>query len=1263
LRLIALILFLIFLSGIIAPILSEREKNDWSDTLVDKIDFVANSINRAFEIKTDHLISAGRGLKTELRAGSVPESSNKSLFFKLLNDRKYTELSIQLYDKTNKLLAWNSEPVLKNDELYKLERYTGQSFFSSRKLITYLSFLDTLKTGEDYLFMIISLPVDKHYSLSQKNTEYETLTDSLSNVLSTRIDFKYSASAPVSRDGRKYSFSVLNNFMNKIGVATFDKPSLDNELDGIQKEIILVQYSLVLLIIIIAGIWLRGYIFGYKRKLFRFISISLFLIVFRILLFEFDIPTSFIDGSINDPAHFSSVFAFGMVRSPLEFFVTIIFLLIVVLSGYYFAVKYFEENNGTEKKNFLRSTFIAIVLAFLYLLSLRGLGAAIRSVIFDSTIRYFKEFALIPSPPIFLMIFNILILGFCSVLFSIILLRFILFQFRWKGNRTGVKYLLLIFLFFQISGWLFDLIQREPQGTPLIRIIYISITFLLVYLIIFQDKKTGIIFVYYAFAASIVSLILLTYYNSRIERESLKTTAHELTRMNEDLVRFMVFQTLVQIQQNERTLNSFSQSNNLSSDAFILWTGSLLYRQGIPSAINFFDRSNNFIGGYQTGKIVPFHSIRSRLQEMPDSLKIIKEADLYGDRINFTGIIPVKRDDVSIGYAVVSAIYSDNYFSYDDLPKILDRQRAEISNAVNFSKLKIFDFQNGELIRSYGGVTLSTAEQKEIMNAQFSSYSESWMNLGIKNENHLVYLFKVKLPSKEKIIAVALEEKNFSWNLSDFFKVLFVHTLIITSLIILFAAVRFKKTKIVFTSYRTRLIGAFLFISLIPLIIIALYFRDITEKKNTQLIEKRLTEMSEQVKFYLNLYSSGNTLDELFVYEKAARDLNINYSVFSGKDLIYSSQEIYNEVGLLHSTLNSMAYLNCILLKNRTISSSEEFESIPVHSVYLSAENGNRHIVIKVDDLFNKVTVPLSDLELDIFLFGVFSLAFLLLFILSTVLADQISSPIRKLTMATKSVGSGDLNVEVSYKTSGEIKDLVDGFNRMVKKINHSQIEIARMERESAWKEMAKQVAHEIKNPLTPMKLNVQQLITAYRDKSPKFDSIFEKVTETIVSQIETLKNIANEFSNFARMPRLNIEKLNAVEVVRESVNLFAEENREIKFICENEIITVNADRDHLSRTMINLIRNSIQAMSGLIVITINTGEGFCAIRVSDDGHGIEPENISRVFDENFTTKKSGMGVGLNLAKKFVDGVGGSIAIEKSTPDGTIILLTLPLAE
>ena len=123
---------------------------------------------------------------------------------------------------------------------------------------------------------------------------------------------------------------------------------------------------------------------------------------------------------------------------------------------------------------------------------------------------------------------------------------------------------------------------------------------------------------------------------------------------------------------------------------------------------------------------------------------------------------------------------------------------------------------------------------------------------------------------------------------------------------------------------------------------------------------------------------------------------------------------------------------------------------------------------------------------------------------------------------------------------------MFDGFNQMTAELQKNQVEIAELESENAWKEMAKQVAHEIKNPLTPMKLSVQQLIIAYKDKSDKFEDIFSKVTKTLISQIETLTGIASEFSRFARMPSIRVEKVDLRDVIQESINLFAEEEMDI---------------------------------------------------------------------------------------------------------------------
>jgi nitrogen fixation/metabolism regulation signal transduction histidine kinase len=207
---------------------------------------------------------------------------------------------------------------------------------------------------------------------------------------------------------------------------------------------------------------------------------------------------------------------------------------------------------------------------------------------------------------------------------------------------------------------------------------------------------------------------------------------------------------------------------------------------------------------------------------------------------------------------------------------------------------------------------------------------------------------------------------------------------------------------------------------------------------------------------------------------------------------------------------------------------------------------------------------------------------------------------------------------------------------------------------------MAKQVAHEIKNPLTPMKLSMQQLMTAYDDKSKNFEKFFRKVTNTTLNQIETLKNIATEFSNFARMPKLKLEKINCVEIIKQSINLFTDENIKIQFNFIADEGIISGDSEQLKRTIINLIRNSIQAESTEIEFKLHELEESYELTISDNGRGINQTDLNKIFEPNFTTKKEGMGLGLSLAKRYLRSTGGDIFVDKTSPEGTVIKLTFP---
>jgi nitrogen fixation/metabolism regulation signal transduction histidine kinase len=225
-----------------------------------------------------------------------------------------------------------------------------------------------------------------------------------------------------------------------------------------------------------------------------------------------------------------------------------------------------------------------------------------------------------------------------------------------------------------------------------------------------------------------------------------------------------------------------------------------------------------------------------------------------------------------------------------------------------------------------------------------------------------------------------------------------------------------------------------------------------------------------------------------------------------------------------------------------------------------------------------------------------------------------------------------------------------------------------RSERESAWHEMAKQVAHEIKNPLTPLRLGVQLLNRSYRENDPDFDQKFERFSKSFIEQIESLNHIASEFSNFAKMPDTVLIDLDIIEVIEQAISIYAE-SKDIKIKLEvndpGQVI-VHADRDQLLRSFNNLIKNAVEAkLKGrtcLISIKVKTQlSGFVSIDIKDNGKGIDMNVRDKIFQPNFTTKSSGTGLGLAFVKQTIETIGGTIRYKTETLVGTTFYILIPL--
>jgi signal transduction histidine kinase len=298
-----------------------------------------------------------------------------------------------------------------------------------------------------------------------------------------------------------------------------------------------------------------------------------------------------------------------------------------------------------------------------------------------------------------------------------------------------------------------------------------------------------------------------------------------------------------------------------------------------------------------------------------------------------------------------------------------------------------------------------------------------------------------------------------------------------------------------------------------------------------------------------------------------------------------------------------------------------------------------------------------------------FGQVYTFMLILSAVLAYFLSSYITKSlkTISDKLIKTqlNKNNEKIELEASSrEIDLLVESYNSMVDKLEESATKLAQSEREQAWREMAKQVAHEIKNPLTPMRLTVQSFQRKFDQNDPNIINKLDDYTKTILQQIDTMSAVAGAFSNFASMPAQQNEAINVVKVIQLALEIFNENFLDFK--PEKEEIFTVMDRTQLIRVITNLVKNAIQSIpteneNPLVEIDVYQEKESVIIKVRDNGSGIADKNKSYVFEPKFTTKTSGMGLGLGIIKKIIENYQGTITFESQLNVGTEFVVSLPL--
>lgn len=310
-----------------------------------------------------------------------------------------------------------------------------------------------------------------------------------------------------------------------------------------------------------------------------------------------------------------------------------------------------------------------------------------------------------------------------------------------------------------------------------------------------------------------------------------------------------------------------------------------------------------------------------------------------------------------------------------------------------------------------------------------------------------------------------------------------------------------------------------------------------------------------------------------------------------------------------------------------------------------------------------------NNMELREFLFrlgGVYLVMFLVAIILAYFISKYITRSLQTISDKLHQTDLTKRNEKIFVKNpSEEIGKLIDSYNAMIDELEQSAAKLARSEREQAWREMAKQVAHEIKNPLTPMRLSVQSFERKFNPAAPDAKHKIAEFSKTLIQQIDMMSSIASAFSSFADMPAQQNETLNVVKTVKLALDIFNENY--IHFISEEEEIIAKLDRTQLIRVVTNLVKNAIQAVpevaSPRILVSVVSEGDFVKISVADNGIGISDEVKEKVFEPKFTTKSSGMGLGLGMVKNIVETYKGTISLTSQHGKGSVFTVKFPKAK
>lgn len=1006
----------------------------------------------------------------------------------------------------------------------------------------------------------------------------------------------------------------------------------------------------------IASEWVRMYSF---TQGFLFLVGSV--LVLRILTYQFHVPFDFSKIALFDPGVYASNFIHPSLGDLLVNAALVYWLL-----RFYRSRRLFRNTSGSSGGKTWHATLQTLLLSLAGLL----LAGIVTSLVEDAKISFDVSnfFSLTVFSAISFVVLCLLVLIFYH-LSEILLLPLLRRDVSLTRLLPGIL----------LGGGIVVMLMGETS----VRILYAGITaWILGYvLIVFLRRREFLnglssspfyIFWVMFFALSVASLVMLRFRQVEwLQREKMaERLVHQSDPFGENLL------SIAATNFDDRWLKSnfdrFSRSeqeNKMLKDS--------LTRQNFSGYLNKFDTR---ILTYNAVRQSLFNDDTTRCLDL-DTLIELHAAptdieDFYtagdGNRIfSYAFRKTITDRDNILGYVYV--LVTANRFKSEALyPELFNQVADPLTEPATGYAYAVY--KRGQLAEHNGIYDFSTSpgfshpDSNIISSRQDKGFTELWLSQG-----------------KDKQVMIT-RKNNTLRELMTLFAYLFCAFLFISfvfdkAALLFSTGFREKQLRSLFQiRIRSQLQSIIIFISIFSFLVISITtltlfisrFNQNNEERLSRAIQVMANEINsraasqESIELQGNPGGFGNHMQQVITEISEQHNADINYYSTGGNLLLSTQPYIYNKK-LLSEKMNADAFQQLTKMKSIRYQHTESIGTFKYLSIYqpLVDASGTTYAYLNIPYLNTQAEL---NQEISGFLAAILNLnafIFLIAGIIAFYFTGRITDSFDLITRKMQQISLGKVNETIEWNRNDELGLLINEYNKMVRKLEASASALAVTEREVAWREMARQVAHEIKNPLTPMKLSIQYLQEALQRNDPRLPELYAKTNTTLITQIDQLSRIAGDFAQYAQISLAKPVRIELGSVIKAWVKMYElSENCRIRLILPEQAVMMLGDQGHMDRLFTNLLLNAIQACPegevASISIRLEAFEENLRVSFADQSGGIAPELTARMFTPNFTTKSSGTGLGLAICKRIVEQAGGQIRFETEWGRGTTFMMEWP---